>query len=679
MKDFLSGKRICVTGGGGFLGRRVVARLRERGCREVFVARKSEYDLVKGADVERLYRDAKPEVVIHLAAVVGGIGANRENPGRYFYENIMMGVQLIEGARLGGVEKFVQVGTICFPPGTLISVADGVKPISAVEAGDLVVSDDGTLCPVLETMRREYRGTLKAIKARGLPLVYATPEHPFLVSEHGEDDFRWKKAEDVRPGDFLLSPRLEGSTKYDLENFGPDLCELLGLYVAEGGAYLADTGERGSRGHVHFSFGEEPELIERTLMLMQNCFGLDGRVRKIPGQEGHQVSFYDLEAARFFTQECYTAAPYLSFNKRIPPYLLYMPKAKQAAFLRGYFNGDGCYSTSAERRKINFTTVSDHLAWQLKSLLIELGVCPLMYLNKREGVSTIQGREVHVRDSWSVWVNGNEQISYLLALVNGELPDEPTGFRSRFRRLARGFLTPVLAVHDVDYDGPVYNIEVERTHTYVANGVAVHNCAYPKHTPVPFKEGDLWDGYPEETNAPYGVAKKALLVQCQAYRDQYGMNAIYLLPVNLYGPGDNFDPSTSHVIPALIKKFVDAREAGAREVEVWGTGSATREFLYVDDAAEGLVLAAEAYDGREPVNLGSGHEISIRDLAELIAREAGFRGSVVFDASKPDGQPRRGLDVTRAERLFGFRARTGFVEGLRKTIEWYSASLPVAQ
>jgi GDP-L-fucose synthase len=315
MKDFLSGKRVCVTGGGGFLGRRVVAALRARGCEDVYVVRKREYDLVRGSDVERLYRDARPDVVIHLAAVVGGIGANRANPGRYFYENIMMGVQLIEGARLGGVEKFVQVGTI---------------------------------------------------------------------------------------------------------------------------------------------------------------------------------------------------------------------------------------------------------------------------------------------------------------------------------------------------------------------------CAYPKFTPVPFREDDLWDGYPEETNAPYGVAKKALLVQCQAYRDQYGMNAIYLLPVNLYGPGDNFDPNTSHVIPALIKKFVDASEAGARAVEVWGTGTATREFLYVDDAAEGIVLATEAYDGREPVNLGSGLEISIRELAELIARETEFRGEIVWDTSKPDGQPRRALDVTRAEQLFGFRARVGFIEGLRKAIEWYRTTLLVA-
>jgi GDP-L-fucose synthase len=312
MGNSLQGKRIAVTGGGGFLGGVVVGKLRERGCEDVFVVRKRDYDLVKGEDVERLYRDARPEVVIHLAAVVGGIGANRENPGRYFYENIMMGVQLIEAARLNGVEKFVQVGTI---------------------------------------------------------------------------------------------------------------------------------------------------------------------------------------------------------------------------------------------------------------------------------------------------------------------------------------------------------------------------CAYPKFTPVPFREDDLWNGYPEETNAPYGVAKKALLVQCQAYRDQYGFNGIYLLPVNLYGPNDNFDPNTSHVIPALIKKFVDAEGRGEPSVEVWGTGAATREFLYVDDAAEGIVLATEKYDGSEPVNLGSGMEISIRDLAELIARETGYAGRLVWDASKPDGQPRRALDVRRAEELFGFRARVDFVEGLRRTIEWYRSTL----
>jgi GDP-L-fucose synthase len=196
-------------------------------------------------------------------------------------------------------------------------------------------------------------------------------------------------------------------------------------------------------------------------------------------------------------------------------------------------------------------------------------------------------------------------------------------------------------------------------------------CAYPKLTPVPFREDDVWNGYPEETNAPYGLAKKMLLVQGQAYRQQYGMDVIHLLPVNLYGPRDNFDPASSHVIPALIKKCQDAIDSGADHIEVWGTGRASREFLYVEDAAEGICLAAERYDGAEPVNLGAGFEITIRDLTEQIARLTGFTGRIVWNPNHPDGQPRRSLDTSRAERLFGFRARTPFEEGLKRTIEWY--------
>ena len=199
-------------------------------------------------------------------------------------------------------------------------------------------------------------------------------------------------------------------------------------------------------------------------------------------------------------------------------------------------------------------------------------------------------------------------------------------------------------------------------------------CAYPKFTPVPFKEEDLWSGYPEETNAPYGLAKKMLLVQAQAYREQYGLNAIFLLPVNLYGPRDSFDPDKSHVIPALIKKCVDAIDAGAQEIEVWGTGRASREFLYVEDCARAVALAAEHYSGAEPINIGAGMEISIRDLAELIAELTGFKGRITWNPAKPDGQPRRCLDVSKAEREFGFRADADFRTGLMRTIEWYRRS-----
>jgi GDP-L-fucose synthase len=304
----LAARRIVVTGGGGFLGRHVVAALRGRGCGQLFVVRKREYDLVDMGAVERMYRDMRPEIVIHLAAVVGGIGANRESPGRFFYENLMMGAQVMEQARVHGVEKFVAVGTV---------------------------------------------------------------------------------------------------------------------------------------------------------------------------------------------------------------------------------------------------------------------------------------------------------------------------------------------------------------------------CAYPKFTPVPFREEDLWNGYPEETNAPYGLAKKMLLVQSQAYAQQYGFNAIFLLPVNLYGPGDNFDPRSSHVIPALVRKCVEAVEQGRDHIVVWGSGRPSREFMYVEDCAEGIVRATERYRSSEPVNLGVGQEITIRDLVSLVADATGFRGGIRWDAEKPDGQPRRSVDATRAAEAFGFRATTPFTDGLRATVEWF--------
>jgi len=210
--------------------------------------------------------------------------------------------------------------------------------------------------------------------------------------------------------------------------------------------------------------------------------------------------------------------------------------------------------------------------------------------------------------------------------------------------------------------------EVEK---FVAVGTI---CAYPKFAPVPFKEEDLWNGYPEETNAPYGLAKKMMLVQAQAYRAQYGLNAIYLLPVNLYGPGDNFDLNTSHVIPALIRKCVEAKERNEEKIVLWGDGSPTREFLYVEDAAEGIVSATESYDGSEPVNLGTGKEISISELARMIAEEVGFSGKIVWDTTKPNGQPRRCLDTSRAEQCFGFRAKFDLRQGVIETIAWFNAN-----
>lgn len=222
-------------------------------------------------------------------------------------------------------------------------------------------------------------------------------------------------------------------------------------------------------------------------------------------------------------------------------------------------------------------------------------------------------------------------------------------------------------------------LEAARLHEVSKTVLLGTICSYPKHTPVPFHEESLWEGYPEETNAPYGVAKLAQLTQMQANRDQYGQCAIYLMPTNLYGPGDKFNPAVSHVIPALIKKCVDAQEAGADHIEVWGTGSASREFLYVDDAAEGVLLATEHYDAADPVNLGTDDEMPIRELVGIITEEVGFTGELHWDTSKPDGQPRRRVDPSRAQEAFGFEAQVGFREGLRRTIAWYRANREAAE
>lgn len=301
-------------------------------------------------------------------------------------------------------------------------------------------------------------------------------------------------------------------------------------------------------------------------------------------------------------------------------------------------------------KKILITGGAGFLGSHVASILKNRGV-------KAENIFIPLSKEcdLRVRENCDEVVKGKDIVIHLAARVGG----------IGFNREKPAELFYDNAVMSIELMDAAYRAGVKK---FVTVGTV---CAYPKFTPVPFKESDLWDGYPEETNAPYGLAKKMSLVQAQAYRQQYGFNAIYLLPVNLYGPRDNFDPNSSHVIPALIRKVAEAKKANSSFLEVWGSGSASREFLYVEDAAEGVVLAAERYDGSEPVNLGSGSEISVKDLVSLVCRLMDFNGEIRWDRSKPDGQPRRCLDVSMAHKEFGFKAKTGFEEGLKKTINWY--------
>ncbi len=301
-------------------------------------------------------------------------------------------------------------------------------------------------------------------------------------------------------------------------------------------------------------------------------------------------------------------------------------------------------------KQITVTGGAGFLGTQVVSKLRELG-CQNIFVPRSKDYNLVHSRAVS-----KLYHDSKPDIVIHLAAVVG-------GIGANRENPGKFFYDNLMMGVQMMEQGRLSGIE-----KFVAVGTV---CAYPKFTPAPFKEEDLWNGYPEETNAPYGLAKKMLLVQAQAYRQQYGFNSIYLLPVNLYGPGDNFDLKSSHVIPALIRKCVDAIDEGRDEIVVWGTGNATREFLYVDDAAEGIILATEKHNKSDPINLGAGFEISIKDLVNLIAGLTGFSGRIIWDTTKPDGQPRRRLDTSRAEREFGFKAKMGFEEGLRKTIQWY--------
>lgn len=318
-------------------------------------------------------------------------------------------------------------------------------------------------------------------------------------------------------------------------------------------------------------------------------------------------------------------------------------------------------------QRLRLDVMGDH--WSKQRVLVTGGTGFLGKVLTRK-LSERGVREIHVPRSVEYDLTREDDVEKLFVDVNPDvvihLAARVGGIGLNLERPADLYLSNLLM--------GTYLIEAARRRDVEKTVLLGTICSYPKFTPVPFKEEELWNGYPEETNAPYGIAKKALLVHAQSNRAQYGQRIIYLLPVNLYGPGDKFHPSVSHVIPALIKKCVEAKESGASQIEVWGTGKATREFLYVEDAAEAIALATEHYDGADPINIGAGREISIKEIAGLIASIVGFDGELVWDPTKPDGQPRRGLDTSKAEQAFGFKAQTSLEDGLRQTIDWYTAN-----
>lgn len=669
--------KILITGATGFLGQHLEDELRDSGYKNIEGIGSNICDLRIQEDVNNYIFTSNPNIVIHCAATVGGIGANRHNPGQFCYENLIMGANLIEACRkyCENIKKFILIGTVCFTKDAYINTKNTYKHIDQITISDK---------DILNTYKHKYDGYLYTIHPIGCEKFTCTKEHPIAVKRN--NIVTWIKAHDIKVGDILCIPRKtrkiiqnlyvdipktdkDCKIKFDKLEITPDIAYLLGWFLAEG-----CTSQKGS--DITLYFGDEIDYINKLIKIIEDLH-LHYTLIKLKNQKGYKLLFYNKQLNHWLRKEFYTNDIKTCHYKKIPDFIYNLNDLSLNNFLVGYIQGDGhiAYRNYKEGLKINtiqVSSVSRCLIYQLRDIFLSLDIYASIHLTKASNNHIICNRKVNCNDNWTLKFSGQNCKNTILKLF-----PHLTNKTKNSHRLSRYNIH-----HDTNYYFiPVYSIlkkyvkntDVYNLHTinetYTVNNILVHNCSYPKYTSIPFKEDSLFDGYPEETNAYYGIAKSALMVLLQSYRKQYDFPGITLLPVNMYGTGDSLNMATNHVIPAMIIKLLTAKRNNVPEVTLWGTGNPTREFLYVNDCAKAICLAMERYDDEKPVNIGTGKEIKIRDLAELIAQKIEYEGKIIWDYVNPDGQPRRCLDVSRAKE-FGFEATTSLSDGLNKTIEW---------
>jgi len=694
---------ILITGAGGFLGHHTVKAFKEyknggtNGARKgikILMPTHNELDLLEEDDISCYMTEHQPDIVIHLAAICGGIGANRERPGEFLYNNLIMTTNLIEWcARLTRnqdgptIHKFVGVGTVCFTSDAFIKTGNSYTTIDNISLDHKVSSRNFADCSVVDIFERQYSGNLYHIRPYGAETLTVTSEHPFLVLRNQNEI--WVEAQDIVDTDRLVIPIYKPTKrstvvripqfecKYpvaNLKNTHPyhlpselvvdkNIARLFGWFLAEG-----CTNKQG----INLYFGDEPDQI-RDIADITHQLGFSSQPKNIPNQKGSRLDVNSYQLRDFCRQHFYTSQEiHRSHTKKIPDFVFSLPDQLQLVFLRSFIDGDGHIEYDSRNQKlksIQITTTSRCLAYQIRDIMLHYGIFGNIHHRSAPGIAKICGRYVNARESWVVkWTGQN--LTKLSTLIYPELDDQ-TARKSRWDVVVcenRAYV-PIYPITTSQSTLSVYNFGTV-DETYTANGVVVHNCSYPKHTPIPFREENLYNGYPEETNAPYGIAKRVQLEMLKAYRAQYGFNGIYLIPVNMCGEWDNFDDSSSHVIPAMLKKFHRAKMENASSVTLWGDGSASREFLYAGDCADAILRATLLYDDSEPVNIGTGNEVTIKELAEKVRKVVGYEGVILWDISKPNGQPRRCLDTSRARVGFGFTAKTPLDDMLDRSYTW---------
>jgi GDP-L-fucose synthase len=728
--------RIYVAGHRGLVGSALLKKLKEDGYTNIITRTRQELDLTNQQDTQIFFANEQPEYVFDCAALVGGIHDNNIRRADFMYSNLQIQNNIIHWSHIFGVKKLLFLGSSCFVSGTIIQTNNGPKNIEDIKIGDLVLTHKNNYKKVYHTTKRIEQQSIMKIQSIGWNNIECTKTHEILTKNKGyvradklekndilmipkdnknkkndivniivekKDNNKFLAYQEMLNSDDFSPTKL--SKKYNLtlntisgwyyNNTKPRICNLkndthdlknglsrlCGYYLAEGWISGNKTNKRGSKHNIMLSPGYNEEFANDIYEKFIDVFNIipEKKLMKTSYKIGYHSNkniysffeqFYDLE-------KCHN---HKSHNKIIPQFIIDSSDKSIKELIKGYWIGDGHYTKRKERKSEYLATassVSKKLIYQLQKLLLRFDIMSSIYFHKKPKTCVIEERLVNQRSSYELKITGIHAINFIEKIMDEKIKDKTISERKNKPKFDENYMyLPIRKIEEMSYKGFVYDLSVEDDISYTANGFAVHNCIYPKMCPQPIKEEYLLTSELEQTNEPYAISKIAGIKMCESYRRQYGCNFISVMPTNLYGSeNDNYDLEKSHVFAAMIRKFHDAKVNGSEKVELWGDGTPFREFLHVDDFAECLVFLMNNYNEEQPLNIGTGKDISIFDLAHKIKDVIGFDGEIEWDTNKPNGTPKKLLDVSKLHSL-GWKHTIELDEGIRITYDRFLNKKP---
>jgi nucleoside-diphosphate-sugar epimerase len=720
--------KIFVAGHSGLVGSAIVRMLKKGGYYNILTISHGDLDLIDQHATFQYIEENKPDYIFLAAAKVGGIYANNTYPADFIYQNLQIQCNVLEAAHRNKVKKLLQLGSSCFVPDSIIKTDTGFKFIQDIRVGDKVLTDKNRYMPILKTHKREIEENILRINFWGWNRIECTSEHRIYTVDSG-----FKKAGDLTPKDILVIPidiqrryptKVNIFTdkglerKYDafieFKSFekGANLCEfsrihglsrsildgwrhgdipygfkikgkefdlvdglgfISGFFVADGHISGNKSGKRGSKHQVGFSKDiEKLKVIEEELLKIT-----DDRLNLVKKKVCYTLTVSNEVLFDYFNQfyEGYEEGNVKgTFPKIIPDFIKYNESDLVIKdFIKGYWFGDGHFAPRKDRQSQYLAataSTSKELMYDLQMLLARLGVLSSVYIKKLPATKVLDGRTINQNTKYHLRITGKWAELFGINILDMRFQSRGKSINTSVEFKDSCIYMGIKSLSNIPYKGLVHDLSVDEDYTYTCNGFVVHNCIYPRYAPQPITEEALMTGALEPTNAPYALAKIAGIMMCESYNRQYNTNFISCMPTNLFGVGDSYHPDNSHVLPALLRRIHEAKISNAPEVVIWGTGNPLREFLYVDDLADACIFLMQNYSNSKTINVGSGFEVRIKDLAEIIKKIVGYQGKIVTDPSKPDGTPRKLIDSSRIYAM-GWKPQTGLEEGIRLAYQDY--------